>query len=568
MCRPEDCDSTLAPHRQQKLEQVAAARRIEPDCRLIHQQHAWLVQERARKLHPASITAAEGRGLAMGAIGQTEPRELVGDTRVRFRARHAVQPGVEQEIGRDGELEVERRLLEHDAKPGERRHRVARHVVAHDLDAPGIRQEQSGEELEQCRLAGAVGTKQRNELARLRGQADAIQRLYRAVALHHLVEEEGRGVVHVIHRHWPLCLPLVCPFSAVGLPHRFDRAYAGSNRRNSQAERKPVLIDRRAFSLAVLPLALSFTVAPSAAKDTGLIFVSNEKSNNLIVIDPKTLKVIKDIKVSRRPRDMHFSTDHTKLYVACGDDDVIDILDVAKLEVIGRIPTGPSPETFSIDERKRRIYVSNEEGSSLSIIDMDQAITIQEVPTGAEPEGVFVSEDGKIVYVTSEVGDLIHMIDADGGHVIQDVVVGTRPRRFAATPDRKELWVTTELSGEVYIIDREKFEVSGKIEFLPPGMRKSDVTPVGLAMTKDGKTAFVTLGHAAHVAVVDVPTRKILSYILVGKRSWGVTLSRDERTMFVANGFGDDITVIDVRSRKATVSIPVGRIPWGVIIDE
>src|SRR6202008_787709 len=112
------------------------------------------------------------------------------------------------------------------------------------------------------------------------------------------------------------------------------------------------------------------------------------------------------------------------------------------------------------------------------------------------------------------------------GHVIQDVVVGTRPRRFAATPDGKELWVTAELSGEVYIIDRAKFVVSGKIEFLPPGMRKTDVTPVGLVMTRDGKTAYVTLGHAAHVAVVDVASRRILSYILVGKRAWGLALSR------------------------------------------
>ena len=170
--------------------------------------------------------------------------------------------------------------------------------------------------------------------------------------------------------------------------------------------------------------------------------------------------------------------------------------------------------------------------------------------------------------MTSEVGDLVHVVDADGGHVTQDVVVGTRPRRFAATPDGKELWVSTELSGEVYIIDRAKFAVAGKIEFLPPGMRKTDVTPVGLAMTKDGKTAYVTLGHAAHVAVVDVPTRKIQGYILVGKRSWGITLSRDESTLFVANGFGDDITIIDVKSRKAMISIPVGRIPWGVVIDD
>jgi len=174
------------------------------------------------------------------------------------------------------------------------------------------------------------------------------------------------------------------------------------------------------------------------AKDTGLVFVSNEKTNNLIVIDPKTNKVVKDLKTSRRPRDMHFNADHSRLYVACGDDDVIDVIDVAKLEVIGKLATGPSPETFAMDETRRRIYVSNEEGSSLSILDMDQNIIIQEVPTGAEPEGVFISEDGHHVYVTSEVGDLIHLIDADSGNVEQDVVVGTRPRRFAATAAKNE----------------------------------------------------------------------------------------------------------------------------------
>src|SRR5271169_3845534 len=115
--------------------------------------------------------------------------------------------------------------------------------------------------------------------------------------------------------------------------------------------------------LAVAALTL-LALGQAHAKGTGLIFVSNEKSNNLIVIDPKTYQVVKDIKVARRPRDMHFNADHTKLYVACGDDDVIDILDVAKLEVIGRINTGPSPETFAMDEKLRRIYVSDEEGSA------------------------------------------------------------------------------------------------------------------------------------------------------------------------------------------------------------
>ena len=82
-----------------------------------------------------------------------------------------------------------------------------------------------------------------------------------------------------------------------------------------------VIVDRRVLIVA---LSATFLMEESgAAKDTGLIFVSNEKSNNVTVLAPMTYKVVKDIKTSRRPRDMHFSADRTKLYVACGDDDVI-----------------------------------------------------------------------------------------------------------------------------------------------------------------------------------------------------------------------------------------------------
>jgi YVTN family beta-propeller protein len=96
--------------------------------------------------------------------------------------------------------------------------------------------------------------------------------------------------------------------------------------------------------------ALALTPVAAWSKDTGLIFVSNEKTNNIIVIDPKTYQIVKDIKVARRPRDMHFNSDHTKLYIACGDDDVIDILDVAKLEPA---PTPPEPGTDALFEANR-----------------------------------------------------------------------------------------------------------------------------------------------------------------------------------------------------------------------
>ena len=123
-----------------------------------------------------------------------------------------------------------------------------------------------------------------------------------------------------------------------------------------------------------LMIAPALAPIPAAAKATGLIYVSNEKSNNILVIDPKTYKVVNDIPVSRRPRDMHFNADHSKLYVACGDDDVIDVLDVATGKIIDKLVTGSSPETFAMDETRQRIYVSDEEVSTLAIIAMDKNI--------------------------------------------------------------------------------------------------------------------------------------------------------------------------------------------------
>src|SRR5690349_3297521 len=101
-------------------------------------------------------------------------------------------------------------------------------------------------------------------------------------------------------------------------------------------------------SPCVLALMLSLAPGPAQAKDTGLVFVSNEKTSDITVIDPTSMKAVNSIKTSRRPRDMHLNKDRTLLYVACGDDDVIDVIDVGKQAVVDHIPTGPSPEVFRL----------------------------------------------------------------------------------------------------------------------------------------------------------------------------------------------------------------------------
>jgi YVTN family beta-propeller protein len=87
-------------------------------------------------------------------------------------------------------------------------------------------------------------------------------------------------------------------------------------------------------------------------------------------------------------------------------------------------------------------------------------------------------------------------------------------------------------------------------------------------ITGDGTRAYVALGRANHVAVVDVKARKVVEYVLVGKRPWGLALTHDEKRLYVANGLSDDISIIDTDSLRVLTSIPVGLVPYGILIDD
>lgn len=163
---------------------------------------------------------------------------------------------------------------------------------------------------------------------------------------------------------------------------------------------------------------------------------------------------------------------------------------------------------------------------------------------------------------------MVHVIDTSTNEIVTNVVVGNRPRRFAATPGGAEIWVTNELGGSVTIIDGSTHAIKGTVSFTPKGFRADDVTPVGITMTRDGKTAYVTLGRANHFAVVDVASREVKSYVLVGKRAWGATLNRDESLLFVVNGLSDDISIVDTKTNKVQRSVAVGRVPYAAVIDD
>ena len=61
-----------------------------------------------------------------------------------------------------------------------------------------------------------------------------------------------------------------------------------------------------------------------------------------------------------------------------------------------------------------------------------------------------------------------------------------------------------------------------------PGVPTEAIQPVGIAITPDRKLAFVALGPANRVAVVDAQSYEVLKYLLVGQRVWSLAFNHDQ----------------------------------------
>lgn len=323
-----------------------------------------------------------------------------------------------------------------------------------------------------------------------------------------------------------------------------------------------------ALSIPTLLLAVLLLIpAGSQARNTGKIIITNEKDNALTILD-STDTVIETIPTCARPRGIHFNADHSQFFVGCADDSMIAIYDIDTMKLTGRVINVEEPETFDLHPNGKHLYVSNEEDATATVFDITTGEMLGEFETGEEPEGVLITSDGKLVFVASEAADLVHVIDVEQQKIIADILVDTRPRRFAFAADETELWVSAELAGVVNIIDINSLQLVGDIAFLPTGFRKEQVTPVDVLITRNGLRAYVALGRANHVAVVDVKQRKVNKYLLVGKRAWGLALSHDESKLYVANGLSDDVSIIDTEKLRVIRSVPVGRVPYGILIDD
>jgi YVTN family beta-propeller protein len=333
--------------------------------------------------------------------------------------------------------------------------------------------------------------------------------------------------------------------------------------------------------VAVCVLASCSHPAVEKEKASGYrIYITNEISGDLSVIDSTTMEVVSTIPLGKRPRGIHASPDGKTIYVALSGSppappgvdestlpppdksaDGIGVFDVAQNKVVRMMKGGSDPENFDVSADGKTIYVSNEDASGVSFIDVASGTITKTIKTGEEPEGVKVNPVTNLVYSTNEEDGTVSVIDP-AGTLVKTFKVGRRPRNVVFMPSGKRGYVNAENDGAIYFLDTEKNEVIQPIPLGTPG----DVKPMGMAFSLDAAKLYVTSGRAHKVFVVDTASNQATGSFEVGQRPWGVAISPDGKLLFTANGPSNDVSVVDLATQTVTKKIKCAGGPWGVLV--
>ena len=88
--------------------------------------------------------------------------------------------------------------------------------------------------------------------------------------------------------------------------------------------------------------------------------------------------------------------------------------------------------------------------------------------------------------------------------------------------------------------------------------------PVSVALTPDGRSAYIADSGSDDVSVIDTRSKGIVRIVPTGRFPAGVAVTPDGRSVYVANEASADVTVIDTRSGAVEATIPAGAGPFDV----
>jgi DNA-binding beta-propeller fold protein YncE len=182
------------------------------------------------------------------------------------------------------------------------------------------------------------------------------------------------------------------------------------------------------------------------------------------------------------------------------------------------------------------------------------------------PEGLGVSHDGSTVAVALNQADQVALVNTHT-RAVRTVKVGSYPYGVAISNNGRTAWVSSEYAGVVSAIDIPSARVTATIGVGGPlGDRNSH--PEGVVLSRNGRRLYVAVASRDLIAAIDTRSHKLVDEVSVqrgdylGSEPVAVAVTPNDRTLFAADAGEDAVAEIALpRHRGAKPWSVLGRIP-------
>lgn len=294
-------------------------------------------------------------------------------------------------------------------------------------------------------------------------------------------------------------------------------------------------------------------IRPDLADIPARVYVPNELSASVSVIDPATMRVIREIKVGPYPQHVGPGPDMTRLYV---NDAGLTEIDARTGEVL-RVIKVEMPYNLYFTPDGRRAIVVAEDLDRLDFYDLPAWTFVRSVHIPWKGiDHLDFSADGSYLIGTTEFAGVVVKVDVREPALVAHARVGSLPVDVRLAPDGSVFYITDQGRHGVIVFD-------------PVTMRETAFVATGrgahgLTVSRDTRSLYVSNRIAGTITVIDLQTRAIVAMWRIGGSPDMLQVSPDGRQLWTGDRYSDTVAVIDTTTGKVIARIRVGRAPHGL----
>ncbi|MGD9402024.1 MAG: YncE family protein [bacterium] len=251
------------------------------------------------------------------------------------------------------------------------------------------------------------------------------------------------------------------------------------------------------------------------------------------------------------------------LYVSNENSANISVVDKSMKRVVYNAYLGARPTAIGADNRRGRLYIADERTGTVFEMDMNSnhLSNVAELDFVDEPVFVLPIPEKDLIVVVNYGTDTVHLLDSFSLQPVSTVEVGRRPTKAIYSNVWERAFIINSLHGTLSVLNLQSTPSA------PDTTLQAELRPSGLAINEADDWLYVSNEGSTDITVIRMETLAIERSLTVGTGVTDIAFDPFGRRLYVAFGFSQEVKCIDPYNGVEIFTVNVGSSPAQLMFD-